>query len=328
MEKRTFILSDQTVNSYGYIVLTSGISLDFFKKNPVMLLNHNPDKIMGRWENIRVDGTRLLADASFDEKDPEALKMYEKVEQNMLNCTSIGFQITDVTYGIDGYENYPVIIECSLKEASLTPIPANESAIRLYDRDGQLLSNDQVLTLLSKNNQSMKKLSFFIAALNAAGINLAADASEDDVLKAVQKVTKEHADLTSEKTELEGKVNTLNGKVKTLEDAATAAETSKIEALVDGAITAKKLTADKRDQYIKLAKADFDTTKSILDSARPYTSLSATIEGNKGGDGADPFAGWDFKRLHREAPDELARIKANDKARYDQLFAAAYSKKG
>lgn len=36
----TFLLSDESVNSYGTRVLTAGIRLDDYEKNPVVLWNH------------------------------------------------------------------------------------------------------------------------------------------------------------------------------------------------------------------------------------------------------------------------------------------------
>ena len=51
-------------------MLTSGADLSVFENNPVMLLNHDDwDLPIGRWENIRIEGTRILADAVFDEDD-------------------------------------------------------------------------------------------------------------------------------------------------------------------------------------------------------------------------------------------------------------------
>ena len=55
MPKKTFILHDETVNTQGFRMLTSGADLSVFKNNPVMLLNHDDwDLPIGRWENIRV----------------------------------------------------------------------------------------------------------------------------------------------------------------------------------------------------------------------------------------------------------------------------------
>lgn len=39
-KKTTMTVSDETVNRHGYRVLTSGIDIEGFKKNPVMLYNH------------------------------------------------------------------------------------------------------------------------------------------------------------------------------------------------------------------------------------------------------------------------------------------------
>ena len=41
MGKLTFVLHDESVNTYGFRMLTSGANLEEFKKNPVMLLNHD-----------------------------------------------------------------------------------------------------------------------------------------------------------------------------------------------------------------------------------------------------------------------------------------------
>ena len=51
----TFIISDESVNADGFVIQTKGIRTERFKKNPVMLLNHDDYSLpIGRWENIRV----------------------------------------------------------------------------------------------------------------------------------------------------------------------------------------------------------------------------------------------------------------------------------
>ena len=67
MKRFTFVLHDETVNTYGIRMLTSGANLEEFRKNPVILLNHKDWELpIGRWENIRIEGTQILADALFD----------------------------------------------------------------------------------------------------------------------------------------------------------------------------------------------------------------------------------------------------------------------
>ena len=66
----TFIVSDESVNSYGMIILTAGIDTSRFEQNPVMLYMHERATIVGRWENIRKENDKLLADAVFDDSTP------------------------------------------------------------------------------------------------------------------------------------------------------------------------------------------------------------------------------------------------------------------
>ena len=93
--KKTFILSDQSVNCYGFIVLTAGISLEGFKKNPVMLYNHvrsnDPAEVVGKWNDIRKEGVKLLGEPEFDIDDELGKKLSGKVEKGYINAPSISF---------------------------------------------------------------------------------------------------------------------------------------------------------------------------------------------------------------------------------------------
>ena len=68
---KTFILSDGSVNSYGFSVDMTNLHLERFRNNPVMLYNHYD--LIGKWENLRVEDGKLLAEASFMDGDEEAL---------------------------------------------------------------------------------------------------------------------------------------------------------------------------------------------------------------------------------------------------------------
>ena len=101
---KTFILyDDQRPNADGTRVLLSGLRLERFKKNPVMLYMHyraatqgtKPDgsEVIGRWENIRIQEHQLLAEAVFDEQDPLASRIARKVEDQFLKGASIGIEV-------------------------------------------------------------------------------------------------------------------------------------------------------------------------------------------------------------------------------------------
>ena len=55
-----FVLSDATVDRYGDIVEPTGWQLAKFKRNPIALFGHSASFPIGTWQNVRVEGGRLL----------------------------------------------------------------------------------------------------------------------------------------------------------------------------------------------------------------------------------------------------------------------------
>ena len=144
---KTFVLSDESINSYGFRVLTDGIQLDNFKRNPIMLWNHtrcwsdtnNAILPIGRWENIRVENGRLLADAQFDMDDEFSTKIAKKVDKGIINMSSIGIVVNEESdaaeYIIQG-QSRKTITKCTLREVSVVDIGSNANAVVLYDTAG------------------------------------------------------------------------------------------------------------------------------------------------------------------------------------------------
>ena len=127
-KSNTFVLSDETVNSYGFTIKTSGIKIERFKKNPVMLYQHDEAlHPIGKWENIRLQGTQLVADAVFDRNDPLGNMVADKVEQGFLNATSVTVVPLSGIYPSIG----DIVDSSELIEASIVTIPSNPNAVRL-----------------------------------------------------------------------------------------------------------------------------------------------------------------------------------------------------
>lgn len=182
----TFKLSDSSVNDYGTRVITSGINLDRFKSNPIMLWMHRRDDggwleaeaplPIGRWENIRIEGDDLIADAVFDEADEFALKIQSKVDQKILNTASVGLSIIELSEDpaimLQG-QTRATISKSELVEASIVDIPGNKNAVRLYNKGAALkLSLPDMQTSLPEINQNpintMKKITLLSLAAIAA----------------------------------------------------------------------------------------------------------------------------------------------------------------
>lgn len=129
-----FILSDATVDRYGDIVDPNGWVLTNFKKNPIALFGHSSGDPIGTWENIRVEGGRLIAKLQFAARGTSARidELISLVEQGILRAVSVGFHPIK-SEPIDPSRPYgpQKYIKQELVETSLVSVPANPAALAL-----------------------------------------------------------------------------------------------------------------------------------------------------------------------------------------------------
>lgn len=176
-----FIMSDQSrINRYGYRVLVSGIKiLDF----TIALDSHDADKrSIGRWENIRVEGDRLLGRLYYNMNNPRAVEIYEDVESGNQNGVSMGLIPNKGGWSsapehlLNGQES-PTLVKCEMYECSPTNIPADAGAVRLYaDNQGKVLQLSAVPILNSKPPTVMNKQLKQLLALYALRASTDAEA--------------------------------------------------------------------------------------------------------------------------------------------------------
>jgi hypothetical protein len=277
---KTFVLSDESLNSYGFRILTAGIDVEQFIKNPIMLFMHNRPfrgskdeySVIGRWENIRKEDGKLIADAVFDLNDPFAKSIADKVESNFLRMASIGARpietSADPKYLVAG-QQYETVTKCIAKEASIVDIGSNDNALALADVPA-LYNEQEALIELSTNgnnpiipslqNQNQMK----IEEINLKELAQMLGLNESPTAQEFTEVVKK---LLTDKSTLAQKVNDLESEK----------ENDKIVSLVDGAVAAKKITADQKEKYVKLAKADFNTTKEVLDGMKAYQPIEKVL---------------------------------------------------
>lgn len=171
MDKNSFVISDESVNSYGYIVKTDGIDTTAFERNPVMLYMHERKTVVGRWENIRKEGDKLLADAVFDESTELGKTVKAQVENGFLRSASIGVDIIEDTV-INGIKT---VTKSSLFEVSIVDIPSNKNALKLYRK-----GNRKRMTL--ETPQKVEDLRSEIISL----LGLSDDVSDEDIIAEIQ----------------------------------------------------------------------------------------------------------------------------------------------
>lgn len=281
MAKKTFVLHDDSVNTYGFRLLTSGGNLEEFKRNPVMFYRHIDYELpIGRWENIKVEDGRILADAVFDTEDEEAMKIKGKVDRDFIRMASIG------TWAPEEYSDEPAlklpgqtgptITKWTLREASIVAIGANHNALRMYNREtGKQIDLADSATMLhlfdnSHKKNNMEKLRNIL--------DLADNASDADVEAAVEAVKQERDAAQQEN-------NTLKEENKQLRDQAEQAETERknqqkteAAALVDAAVRDGRIEASGKEAFIALFDADFEKAKTTLEAIPHRKNVTESIE--------------------------------------------------
>lgn len=282
MENMTFVLHDETVNTYGFRMLTSGVNLEEFRKNPVMLLNHNDYGLpIGRWENIRIDGTRILADAVFDESDPQGAEIKRKVEGGFIRMASIGAWPPEEKS--DAYDlmlpgqTLPTVTRWTVREASIVTIGANHNALVFYDRENNrpidLNDRGNLVRLMDRNDKQSNTLKNMSALTGL--LNLSDSANEAEIASAVRTVIGDRDRLKAENATLTSAIDQLNQEK-------AASRKAEAVVLVDAAIKDGRLAAKGRDGVLALFDKDFDGAKGILESIPRRSSVTGQIHGAAG----------------------------------------------
>ena len=330
MKNKTFVLSDESLNCYGFRVLTGGIDISRFEKNPVMLWSHTrsyrdaDDTLLpiGYWENLRVEDGKLLGDAVFDMDDAFAAKVARKVEKGVIRACSIGIEVlerSDLPEDVVQGQTRSTVKRCRLNEVSVTDIPANVNCIALYDASGKVieltaealdnsLGNefDRAVGIINNNVKKEKEMK-----LIALKLGLSETATEAEILLKVQELQ-----------ESQGKLTEKDNEIATLKAAALAAEKNTIEKMVNDAIVAKKLTADQKSHFVAIGeKMGVEALGTTLSSMNGAVKPADVLSGER--TSPDPSKGGGKKWADLSASEREA-LRSDDKAAYAALFEAEY----
>jgi HK97 family phage prohead protease len=151
----TFTMTSEDVDSYGDVVRAKGADLTRFLSNPIALLNHRSDQIVGTWSDVeqktkRIDGKVTLAKAG---TSPVVDQTFSLMEQGILRAASIGFvplQIERIL-DADGEWNGGFDIKAwSMFETSIVSIPANPAALAKAMKQGDVLARDLIEQVLDE----------------------------------------------------------------------------------------------------------------------------------------------------------------------------------
>ena len=230
------VISTPSLNSYGTRVLTSGIDIEQYKKNPILLYMHRrgerEDAPIGRVEDVHIEGDKLVGSLVFDEKDDFARKVAQKWADGFLRMVSAGLTIIELSDDpavlLPGQRRM-TITKSKLDEVSVVDIGANDDALALYNAEGGRITlaqgDDLSLPLLQTTptpNTSQSMNEKIVLALG-----LSKEATEEQVLGAIAQM--------KEKSEASDKLTL-----------------SLVTAQVDEAIRQGRISAEARETYLQL----------------------------------------------------------------------------
>lgn len=285
-------------NSKGYRVSIAGIRMDRFNANPVMLYMHDLERVIGRWENIRKEDNKLIADPVFDSNDPEAKEIERKVKENFLRAASLGL----IPLKVEEIDGDIVMTESELAEASIVPIPSDSGAVRLYNENMEELTFEEVKINFNFNNNQksiqMGDVAFKLSQKTVESLSLDADHTPKDVELAVAEKDKAIERLTAE-------VNTLK---KTQQDE-----------FLTNAVKAGKITEAEKLTFVKLCeKGCFDDVKSIIE-AKPEVASETLADKVQKSTLSVGRESWDYLKWMKEDPKGLGNLKLENPKEFERL---------
>lgn len=301
-------ISNERLNSYGTRVLTSGMDVDQYSRNPVLLYMHQRGMVIGYVKDVRVENGEVTGELVFDEASELSVRCKKQWEFGSLKMVSVGLDILELSESPEHLvvgQTRPTITKSKLFEVSVVDIGANDDAIVLQ-KDGVRLTLGkgaaEMLPLLHSNNHQ-KEIKMEREKL-ALELGLPKDADESAISGAL-------ANLKASAAESE----TLRQECDTLRAA-------RIESVVNAAIAEKKIGEGKKQQFLDLGKKiGADELEQTFAAMSPRVKLSDVV-GHQGGVPTSVTA--EYKKLSEMPEGELAKLRSEDPSKYKELYKAEY----
>lgn len=302
---KEFCLTDNSVNCYGYRLLTEGFQQDRFNPAIGYLMHKREGGVAVKWEDFRLEGDKLYA------KPVVNLSTYPnlagEIETGFYGAASVGHIIAleysdDAALKLDGQTGITVT-KWFCRECSIVDIPGNFNAhAKLYANNDSMLMD---LTDNRNNNTNPTKNEMdkiVLTGVMLSGLNLMATATQPDAEKAF--------------CDLLAKAGKADEYQKKLEDLEAKQKTDTVAALLAEGLKESKLTKELSD---KLA-ADYQNNPEGLKALVASLPKQTRVTGDQTADLAGVPEKWRGKtQTDLYLSGELESLKAECPAYYEQL---------
>ena len=322
------ILSDESINCYGFWIKTDGIQTGRFSRNPIMLFNHHRtyrgsiDEILpiGRWENLAVENGVLYGEPVFDENDEFAMKIKKKVEGGFIAGCSIGLKpltVSDEPLIMKQGQTAPTVTTCELMEVSIVDIPANPNAaaVVLYDEDESVInlaaggSADGILNKLNKYKMT-KEI--------ALKLGLPEAATEQECISAIETLNADKAEMNR----LKASEYSLKSELQVFRDREAVRQKALRDQLIGEAIQNGQIDAKAKEHFEQLFDKDFNNAQSVLAAIPKRHSMGAAAK--TGEPSKYDKLSWDELDKQCLLPELKAKDIETFKAKFYEKFKKEY----
>ena len=309
LEARTvdFVASTDVIDTYGEVVDQGSWELDIYKSNPVVLFAHDSDDLpIGKCLDIVVRNGQLECKLQIatEKENPLAENVWACLVGEYLRAVSVGFIPANYRWEIRNGTEVLVLSGNSLREISVTPVPANHEALAkmraraMAERSADTKTtnaqtsaqetqmDEATKAILATKDAELKGFSEKIAASEKALADLGLEAKT--AKEALETATKSLKDLgASVKDALGGKDE------ESAEDACKRIVSEKA-ALADllterdvDALIGRKLVPAQKEAFLALAKKDRAGFDAIVAGMPVLNLTTPVIPVTKSGELAD-----------------------------------------
>lgn len=307
MGKRVRISND-SLNSYGFRVLTSGMDVSQYNRNPVLLYMHERGNVVGYVKDLKVENNEVTGELMFDCASELSQRCKKQFEFGSLRMVSAGLEILEMSEDKDLLvvgQTRPTITKSKLFEVSVADVGANDDALVLH-KDGKRITlgrdGDCPLPLLNNNNKQKKteEMENKTIALNLGLPETATEAEISAKIAELNAVKEQNASLLQEKEKL------------TL---------ARINNLVEQAIADKRIELNNKDQFVELGKKiGAEELEKTLKAMHSAVKLSSVL-GHQGGAAAGEQK---FTKLSEVPRDQIETLRSENPEEYKRLYKAEY----
>ena len=306
-------ISNNSLNCYGTRILTEGVDLTQYQRNPVLLYMHQRGTVVGLVKNVRVEGEDIIGELEFDGATDLSVQLKKQWAFGSVKMVSAHLEVKEVsddpTLMLEG-QTVPTVTRSRLLEVSVVDIGGNDDALRLsYGGEDFRQHSNSIITLSkpNKNDMETKKI--------ALAVGLSETASEAEVTSALDALR-----LKASETE------NLRTQVKQLQEAQQQMQLSLITEAVDQAVKDKRIVATKKDYFVELGKkVGIDSLREVFVSMQPQVSLGSQInlkDTPRGGGAPDSYAL--YKKLGEVPSTQMEDLHDNHHDEFLRLYKAEY----